>query len=158
MTPSFSGRTATMFAGVRPTMRLASAPTARIRLVRGFMATTEGSLMTIPLPRTSTSVFAVPRSIPMSRDRSPKSELNGLAVIRSAACPCRIPIPFPADFARASGHRDRSQYDPAAQPEEDLQPVAPRELAQRLRLMVRGRRWGGYEPRSCWRPDAAPLL
>src|SRR3712207_1769844 len=80
MTPSFSGRTATMLAGVRPTIRFASAPTARIRLVRGFIATTDGSLMTMPLPRTSTSVFAVPRSMPMSRERRPKTELNGLAI------------------------------------------------------------------------------
>ena len=71
MTPSLSGRTATILAGVRPTMRLASAPTASVRLVLAFMATTEGSLMTMPLPRTSTSVLAVPRSMPMSRESSP---------------------------------------------------------------------------------------
>lgn len=33
------------------------------------MATTEGSCSTIPLPDTYTSVLAVPRSIPMSRDK-----------------------------------------------------------------------------------------
>ena len=52
MTPSRSGRTAMMLAGVRPTMRFASAPMARTRLVRASMATTEGSLMTIPRSRT----------------------------------------------------------------------------------------------------------
>ena len=69
-----------MLAGVRPTIRLASVPTARIRLVFGSIATTEGSLMTMPLPRTSTSVLAVPRSMPMSRESSPSSALNGLRI------------------------------------------------------------------------------
>ena len=48
MTPSRSGRTAMMLAGVRPTIRLASAPTASTRLVLASMATTDGSLMTMP--------------------------------------------------------------------------------------------------------------
>ena len=52
MTPSFSGRTAWMCDGVRPIMRLASAPTARIAPVRVLMATTEGSFKTTPRPRT----------------------------------------------------------------------------------------------------------
>ena len=69
ITPSFSGRTATMFDGVRPIIRLASMPTARISPVLVFVATTDGSLSTIPRPRTYTSVFAVPRSIAMSRPR-----------------------------------------------------------------------------------------
>ena len=72
MTPSRSGRTAMMLAGVRPTIRLASAPTARTRLVLASMATTDGSLMTIPRSRTWTSVLAVPRSIPMSREKRPR--------------------------------------------------------------------------------------
>ena len=42
------------------------------------IATTDGSLMTMPLPRTSTSVFAVPRSMPMSRENMPMTLLNGL--------------------------------------------------------------------------------
>ena len=69
---------AMMSAGVRPTMRLASAPIARTRLVLRLMATTEGSLMTIPLPRTSTRVLAVPRSIPMSWEKKPHSLLSNL--------------------------------------------------------------------------------
>ena len=72
MTPSRSGRTAMMLAGVRPTIRFASAPTARTRFVLASMATTDGSLMTIPRSRTWTSVFAVPRSIPMSREKKPR--------------------------------------------------------------------------------------
>src|SRR5947207_8939472 len=74
MTPSFNGRTAMIDAGVRPTIRLASAPIARIAPVRASFATTEGSLMTMPRPRTWTSVFAVPRSTPTSRETKPKSE------------------------------------------------------------------------------------
>ncbi len=73
MTPSRSGRTAMMLAGVRPTIRLASAPTARTRFVLASIATTDGSLMTIPRSRTWTSVLAVPRSIPMSREKRPRS-------------------------------------------------------------------------------------
>ncbi len=48
MTPSLSGRTATMLAGVRPSMRLASLPTARTMLVPALTATTEGSRRTMP--------------------------------------------------------------------------------------------------------------
>src|SRR5919108_422623 len=54
MTPSFSGRTADMWPGVRPTIRLASWPTARMWPVFWFMATTEGSFRTTPRPRTDT--------------------------------------------------------------------------------------------------------
>jgi hypothetical protein len=35
-------------------------------------------LMTMPLPRTFTSVFAVPKSIAMSRENRPKSQFIGL--------------------------------------------------------------------------------
>ena len=58
--------------GVRPIMRLASAPTASTRLSLLSMATTEGSLITIPWPRTATSVLAVPRSMARSPPYSPK--------------------------------------------------------------------------------------
>ena len=60
-----------MLAGVRPTMRFASAPMASTRLLRVSMATTLGSEMTIPRWRTVTNVFAVPRSIPTSCESSP---------------------------------------------------------------------------------------
>ena len=76
MTPSRSGRTAMMFAGVRPTIRLASAPMARTRLVLASIATTDGSLITIPRSRTWTSVLAVPRSMPMSREKRPSRRSN----------------------------------------------------------------------------------
>ena len=71
MTPSFSGRIALMFPGVRPSIRLASIPTACTSPVRWSIATTEGSDRTIPRPRTYTSVLAVPRSTAMSRPPNP---------------------------------------------------------------------------------------
>ena len=48
MTPSLSGRMATMLAGVRPSISLASVPTARTRFSFFSMATTEGSSTTMP--------------------------------------------------------------------------------------------------------------
>ena len=56
-----------MLPGVRPIIFLASAPTARMPPVLVLMATTDGSLRTIPRPLTYTSVLAVPRSTAMSR-------------------------------------------------------------------------------------------
>src|SRR3989338_2297557 len=58
-----------MSSGVRPTICLASVPMARIllppRLPRPFpTATTEGSLITTPLPGTKTSTLVVSKSIP----------------------------------------------------------------------------------------------
>src|SRR6478609_7119153 len=67
ITPSWSGRIAVMWSGVRPIIRLASWPTARISPVASLRATTLGSSTSTPLPRTYTSVFAVPRSTAMSR-------------------------------------------------------------------------------------------
>ena len=52
ITPSFNGRMASMWAGVRPTIRFASVPTARGWLSLVLTATTDGSLRTMPLPRT----------------------------------------------------------------------------------------------------------
>src|SRR3954452_1095211 len=45
-------------------------PTASGRPSRAFTATTDGSFSTTPRPRRYTSVFAVPRSIAMSRPTS----------------------------------------------------------------------------------------
>ena len=78
ITPSRSGRIAMIEAGVRPTIRFASAPIARTRFVLASMATTDGSEMTIPRSRTWTSVLAVPRSIPMSREKRPRSRSSML--------------------------------------------------------------------------------
>ena len=52
ITPSFSGRMALIVPGVRPSMRLASIPTACTSPVRESIATTLGSLSTMPRPRT----------------------------------------------------------------------------------------------------------
>ena len=52
MTPSFSGRIAEIVPGVRPSIRLASMPTACTSPLRESIATTEGSLRTMPRPRT----------------------------------------------------------------------------------------------------------
>ena len=52
ITPSLSGRIAGIVPGVRPSIRLASMPTACTSPVRESMATTDGSESTIPRPRT----------------------------------------------------------------------------------------------------------
>jgi len=52
ITPSFIGRIATMFPGVRPIISFASRPTARTLFVPRTMATTLGSRSTIPSPFT----------------------------------------------------------------------------------------------------------
>ena len=52
MTPSLSGRIAEIVPGVRPSMRLASMPTACTSPVRESIATTLGSDSTMPRPRT----------------------------------------------------------------------------------------------------------
>ena len=50
ITPSLSGRTATISSGVRPSMLFASLPTAMTFPVVRSTATTEGSFRTIPFP------------------------------------------------------------------------------------------------------------
>ena len=52
ITPSLSGRTARMPSGVRPSMRFASRPIPLIFPVDFSIATTEGSLSTMPSPFT----------------------------------------------------------------------------------------------------------
>ena len=74
MTPSFKGRMATMFPGVRPSISLASRPTAKISPLTMLMATMEGSLTTTPLPRAKTRVLAVPRSIARSDENTLNKE------------------------------------------------------------------------------------
>src|SRR5688500_4970668 len=74
MTPSFMGLMATMLPGVRPSISLASLPTASTRPLILLIATMDGSLTTMPLPRAYTQVFAVPRSIARSFENSEKNE------------------------------------------------------------------------------------
>ena len=57
-------------------MFFASWPTASTRCVFFSMATTDGSLMTMPSPLMATRVFAVPRSIAMSEDMLLENEEN----------------------------------------------------------------------------------
>jgi hypothetical protein len=58
-----------MFPGVRPSISLASLPTASTFEVSVLMATMEGSLVTMPFPRAKTQVFAVPRSMARSLEK-----------------------------------------------------------------------------------------
>ena len=51
------------------------------------MATTDGSDITTPRPRTKTSVFAVPRSMPRSLEKAPKSVDKGLRMAYLSGCP-----------------------------------------------------------------------
>ena len=74
MTPSFIGLIATMLPGVRPSMSFASLPTASMRPLTLLMATIDGSLTTMPLPRAYTQVFAVPRSIARSLENRENRE------------------------------------------------------------------------------------
>ncbi len=76
MTPSLSGCSAENASGVWLIMFFASWPTASTRCVLFSMATTEGSLMTMPSPVMATSVLAVPRSMAMSVDIWPVSPEN----------------------------------------------------------------------------------
>ncbi|MNC92313.1 hypothetical protein D3C83_87110 [compost metagenome] len=48
MTPSFIGRIASMLPGVRPSISLASLPTASTRLVSLLITTIDGSRTTMP--------------------------------------------------------------------------------------------------------------
>ena len=77
MTPSFIGRIATMLPGVRPSISLASVPTASTRFVVVLTATIDGSRTMIPLPRANTSVLAVPRSIARSFEKMEKDGFPG---------------------------------------------------------------------------------
>ena len=69
MTPSFIGRIDSMLPGVRPSISLASLPTASMRLVSLLMTTTEGSRTTMPCPLAKTRVLAVPRSMARSLEK-----------------------------------------------------------------------------------------
>src|SRR5207245_195060 len=89
MTPSFMGLIATMLPGVRPSISLASLPTASTSLVFLLSATIEGSLTTMPLPRAYTSVLAVPRSMARSLEKRLKSERR--------LCPLDEPLRNPLD-------------------------------------------------------------
>src|SRR4029078_6516386 len=87
MTPSFIGLMATMLPGVRPSMSLASSPTASMRPFTLLIATIDGSLTTMPFPRAYTQVLAVPRSIARSLENRENKErrLNDDSLERQTA-------------------------------------------------------------------------
>src|SRR5437762_4422459 len=80
MTPSFRGRMATILPGVRPSISLASRPTASTSPLFLLIATIEGSLTTMPLPFAYTSVLAVPRSMARSEENMLKMERKFISV------------------------------------------------------------------------------
>ena len=80
MTPFFIGLTAVIRSGVRPSISLASVPTASTSPESLRIATMDGSFTTMPLFRSNTSVLAVPRSIARSEENRLKSEGVVIAV------------------------------------------------------------------------------
>ena len=79
MTPAFIGRMTLSPCGVRPRYFLASAPTATIAPSASSMATTEGSLSTMPCSGRYKRVLAVPRSMARFLARKPKRRLKSMA-------------------------------------------------------------------------------
>ena len=76
ITPSFMGRMAMMLPGVRPSISLASFPTASTFPVFWFTAMMDGSQTTIPFPRAKTRVLAVPRSMARSFEKRLRIDLG----------------------------------------------------------------------------------
>ena len=115
ITPSCNGRMATICDGVRPTISFASLPIAftllRLRDEMS-MATTDGSLITMPLFFTWTSVLAVPKSIPISSEKSPNSQSIGLFTRNLAPqSAARINAPARVYGSYQSGrHRFQKQF------------------------------------------------
>src|SRR5262249_15511949 len=90
MTPSFIGLIATMLPGVRPSMSLASLPTASTRPFTLLMATIEGSFTTSPVPLAYTQVLAVPRSMARSLEKTESIERRLNRELLSSAVGDRI--------------------------------------------------------------------
>ena len=93
ITPSFIGRTSTRIPGVRPSICLASAPTASMRLLWLFTTTTDGSRTTMPFAWVNTSVFAVPRSIARSLENQCRKRIGANLIL----------LPLLTAYARGSG-------------------------------------------------------
>src|SRR5713226_5882401 len=98
ITPSFIGLMATTFPGVRPSISLASFPTATTSELFLLIATMEGSFTTMPLPLEKTSVLAVPRSIAKSEENKLKTErkLYPFFLIMTLGSGCSLVAPRPA--------------------------------------------------------------
>src|ERR1700730_6576842 len=93
------GLMATILPGVRPSISLASLPTASTSPVFLLIATMEGSLTTMPLPRAYTRVFAVPKSIARSlektlnNERTPFDDMNaGLFLTTELHCTATVAL------------------------------------------------------------------
>src|SRR6266404_1169255 len=107
ITPSFIGRIAMMLPGVRPSISLASLPTASTLLVTLLMATIEGSLTTMPRPLANTRVFAVPRSMARSLEKGLNRFLSLIVYLRSFSS--NIHGPSPANTSVPTIHLGRSE-------------------------------------------------
>src|SRR3990172_4345279 len=96
ITPSRSGRMVSMTSGVRAANDFAFWPTASTSRVPAMWrsATTDGSSMMMPRPHTWTSVFAVPRSIAISSEKTP-------ATLRPMCWCLGAPVPI---WARPSAY------------------------------------------------------
>src|SRR5262245_41719250 len=177
MTPSFSGRIATMFPGVLPSISFAVSPTARpsrrTLFVPFLTATTLGSLRTIPFPCTHTSVLAVPRSIPMSIENLPRTHSRRFAMLRPRSPSGVRPAPArrssrargagrggrirqPADASGSRGSRCRNASEFAAC--NGIRALAALAL-ERRRGRPRLRREPGERARPAWKRKrpAAPV-
>ena len=69
-------------AGVRPSISLASVPTASIWSLTLLTATIEGSFSTMPAPRAKTQVLAVPRSMARSLEKNENAPSSTRASLR----------------------------------------------------------------------------
>src|SRR5881296_589444 len=103
MTPSFIGRIAMMFPGVRPSISFASLPTASTFPVFWLIATMEGSLTTIPFPFAKTIVLAVPRSIARSFEKRLSRERGDQVIIEPLRTRKQLPAWIEGARARAPG-------------------------------------------------------
>ncbi|GIT65314.1 MAG: hypothetical protein Ct9H300mP23_09410 [Nitrospinota bacterium] len=82
ITPSFIGRIVSTLAWVRPNIFFASDPTASTALSSIFIATTDGSLSTIPFSVMYARVLAVPKSIAKSVEKNPNILLKNRFIMR----------------------------------------------------------------------------
>src|SRR5574338_1046270 len=128
ITPSLSGRTAMIPSGVRPSIRLASRPMPRMRPLPFSMATTEGSLSTIPSPLTYTRVLSVPRSTAISLAGSSEENLSAPSFIEET--PRQRPGRTGADLSYKHQYGRTRRRLPLAQPGAAESAVAPLRTGQ----------------------------
>src|SRR3989449_1307449 len=130
ITPSFKGRMTRMFSGARPSIALASRPTPITAPSVRRTAMIEGSLRTMPLFRTKTSVLAVPKSIPRSVEKSSSRWSTNIPALLARPLPragpwVAVPAEAPAVHREARpGQRGErlGLADGTAVPRADLEP------------------------------------